>query len=94
MELVAIDVRVASHGREVGVAEVLGYEAGVPELLAEPRRSRVAERVRGHVLLESGAPRGAGDDVGEDRLLQSSALEAAEHRVGRLGELRVGQSCS
>jgi hypothetical protein len=73
------------------VAEVLGDEPRVAELLAEPRRSRVAERVRGYVLPELGALRCAADDVGEDCLLQPSALEATEDGAGRLGVLRVGQ---
>jgi hypothetical protein len=77
-QLLTVDVGVARDGREVGVAKVLGDEPRVPELLAEPRRSRVAERVRGDVLLELGALRRAADDVGEDRLLQPSALEATE----------------
>ena len=67
-ELVAIDVRVARDGREVGVAEVLGDETGVAELLAQPGRGGVAQRVGGDVLLDPGARRGAADDVGEDRL--------------------------
>lgn len=68
-QLLAVDMCVARDGREVGVAEVLGDEPRVAELLAEPGRGRVAERVRGDVLLQSGALRGAADDVGEDRLL-------------------------
>ncbi len=90
-ELVAVDVRVASHGREVGVAEVLGDEAGVAELLAQPGRGGVAQRVGGDVLLDPGARRGAPDDVGEDRLLQASAGEPAEDRIGRPGLPRVAQ---
>jgi hypothetical protein len=84
-EFVAVDVCVARHSREVGVAEVLGDEAGVPDLLAEPRRGRVAQRVRGDVLLEPGSLRRTPDDVGENRFLEASAGEAAEDRVGRLG---------
>jgi hypothetical protein len=90
-QIFAVDVSVARHGREVGVAEVFSDEPRVAELLAEPRRRRVAERVRGDVLLQSGALRGAPDDVGEDRLLQSSALESAEDRVGRPGAMGLGQ---
>ena len=69
MELLAIDVRVASHGREVGVSEVLGDEAGVAAFLPQPGRGGVAKRVGGDVLLDPGSRRGASDDVGEDRLL-------------------------
>jgi hypothetical protein len=68
-ELLAGDVGVARNGGEIRVAEVLGNKARVAELLAEPGRGRVAEGVRGDVLLESGALRRAADDVGEDRLL-------------------------
>src|SRR5436305_1294233 len=74
-ELVAVDVRVARHGREIGVAEVLGDEAGVAQLLPEPGRGGVAKRVRGDVLLYPGTLRGSPDDVGEDRLLQASTGE-------------------
>ena len=90
-QLVAVDMCVACDRGEVGVAEVFGDEAGVAELLTEPGRRRVAERVRGDVLLEPGALRGAADDVGEDRLLQSSALEPAEDRVGWPRVMDVGQ---
>ena len=69
VELLAIDVRVASHGREVGVSEVLGDEAGVAALLPQPGCGGVAKRVGGDVLLDPGSRRGASDDVGEDRLL-------------------------
>ena len=68
-QLLTVDVGVARDGREVGVAEVLGDEPRVAKLLAEPRRSRVAERVGGDVLLELSALRRAADDVGEDCLL-------------------------
>ncbi len=64
VELVAIDVRVASHGREVGKAEVLGDEAGIAALLPKPGRGSVAQRVGGDVLLDPGARSGASDDVG------------------------------
>lgn len=37
------------------------------------------------VLLDPRALGDAADDVGEDRLLQTSAGEAAKHRVGWLG---------
>jgi hypothetical protein len=90
-QLVAVDVRVASHGREVGVAEVLGDEAGVATLLAQPGRGGVAQRVGGDVRLDPGSRRGAPDDVGEDRLLQASAGEPAEDRIGRLGLPGVAQ---
>jgi hypothetical protein len=84
-ELVAVDVRVARHRREVGMTEVLGDKAGVADLLAEPGRGCVAQRVGGDVLLDPGALRGSPDDVGEDRLLQASTGETAEDRVGRRG---------
>ncbi len=84
-QLLAVDVGVARNGREVGVAEVLGDEPGVAALLPEPGRSGVAQRVRSDVLLDPGALGGAADDVGEDRLLQASAGETAEDRVGRRG---------
>ena len=84
-ELVPVDVRVARDRREVGVAEILGDEAGVAELLAEPGRGGVAQRVGGDVLLDPGAPGGAADDVGEDRLVQTSPGEPADDRVGRRG---------
>ena len=54
-QLLAVDVRVARDGREVRVAEVLGDEPRVAELLAEPGRGGVAEGVRGDVLLDPGA---------------------------------------
>jgi hypothetical protein len=84
-ELVAVHVCVARDSRKVGVTEVLGDEAGVADLLAEPGRGCVAQRVGGDVLLDSGALGGAADDVGEDRLLEASARKPAEHGVGRLG---------
>jgi hypothetical protein len=90
-QLLAVDVRVACDCGEVGVAKVLSDEAGVAELLAEPGRGGVAKRVRGDVLLDPRALRGATDDVGEDRLLQPPALEPAEDGVGRLGIAGVGQ---
>ena len=65
------------------MAEVFGDQARVSELLAEPGRGGVAECVRGDVLLESGPFRGTADDLGEDRLVEASAVEAAEDR--RLG---------
>src|SRR5438552_14253167 len=52
-ELLAVDVRVACDSREVGVAEVLGDEAGVADFLAEPRRGCVTQRVGGDVLLDA-----------------------------------------
>ena len=79
-ELHAVDVRVARNCREVGVAEVLGDEARVAELLAEPGRGGVTERVRGDVLLDSRPFRCTADDLGEVRLLETSAGEAAEDR--------------
>ncbi len=84
-ELVAVDVGVARDGREIGVAEVLGDEAGVADLFAEPGSRRVAQRMRGDVPFDPGALRGSPDDVGEDRLLQASTSETAEDRVGRRG---------
>ena len=65
------------------MAEVLGDEARVSELLPRPGRGRVAERVRGDVLFESDPFRRTADSLGEDRLLEASAVEAAED--GRLG---------
>ena len=50
-ELASVDVRVARDRREVGVAEVLGDEARIAELLPEPGRSCVSKRMGGHVLL-------------------------------------------
>lgn len=73
------------------MAEVLGDEARVAELLAQPGRGCVAQGVGGDVLLEPGPLRGAADNVGEDRLLQSSALEPTEDRIGRLRVVSVGQ---
>ncbi len=90
-QLLAVDMRVARDRGEVGVAEVLGDETRVAELLAEPGCGGVAQRVRGDVLLEPGPLRGAADDVREDRLLESSALEPTEDRIGRLGVAGVGQ---
>jgi hypothetical protein len=84
-ELLAIDVRIARDGREVGVAEVLRYETRVAELPAQPGCRCVSQRVGGDVFLDAGALGGAADDVGEDRLLESSAGEPAEDRVGRRG---------
>ena len=82
-EFGAGDVRVAADRGQVGVAEVLRDQSGVSELLPQPRRGRVAKRVRGDVLFESGSFRGAANDLSEDRLLQTSAGEAAED--GSLG---------
>ncbi len=90
-QLFPIDVRIPRDGREIGVAEVLGDEAGVAELLAEPGRGGVAERVRSDVLLDPGALSGTTDDVGEDRLLQPPALEPTEDGVGRFGLARSAQ---
>jgi len=73
------------------MAEILGDEAGVAELLPEPGRRGVAQRVRGDVLLDPSALRRATDDVGEDRLLQASAGKPAEDGVGRLGLAGVAQ---
>jgi hypothetical protein len=84
-KLLPVDVRVPRDRREVGVSEVLGDESRVTQLLAQPGRGSVAQRVRGDVLLDPGALRGATDDVREDRLLQPPALEPAEDGVGRLG---------
>ena len=76
-------MRVTADGGEVGVAEVLGDEAGVAEFLAEPGCCCVAERVRCDVLLESRPFGCTADDLREDRLLESPPGEAAEDR--RLG---------
>jgi len=81
-QLLARDVRVAADRGEVGVAEVLGDQACVAEFLAQPGRGGVAERVRGDVFFQSRPFRRAADDLGEDRLLEASAVEAAED--GRL----------
>src|SRR3954454_7120632 len=64
-ELFAVNVRVPRDGREVGVAEVLGDEARVAELLPEPGRGGVSQRVRRHVFRDRSACRCATDDVGE-----------------------------
>src|SRR5207247_160930 len=90
-QLLAVDMRVARDRREVGVAEVLSHEPRVAQLPAEPGRGGVAQRVRGDVLFDPGALRGATDDVGEDRLLQPPALEPAEDGVGRFGLARGAQ---
>jgi hypothetical protein len=90
-QLPAFDVRVARDRREVSVSKVLGDEASVAELLTQPGRGGVAQRVRGDVLLDPGARGGAADDVGEDRLLQPPALEPAEDGVGRFGLARGAQ---
>ena len=90
-QLLAVDVRIARDSREVCVPEVLSDEPGVAELLAEPGRRGVAQRVRGDVLLDPSALRGATDDVGEDRLLQPPTLEPAEDGVGRFGRTRGAQ---
>jgi hypothetical protein len=88
-------VDVACDGREIGLTEVLGNEAGVADLLAEPGCGGMAQRVDGDVLLDPGALRGAADDVGEDRLLQASTRETAEDRVGRRGlACRAGASAT
>ena len=65
------------------MAEVLGDETGVSEFLAQPGRGGVAEGVRGDVFLESCPFRCTAEDLGEDRLLEPSAVESAEDR--RLG---------
>ena len=90
-ELVTIDVGVARDGREVGVTEVFGDEAGVTKLLTEPGRRGVAQRVGGDMLLDTSALRGAADDVGEDRLVQASAGKTADDWVGRCGLARVAE---
>jgi hypothetical protein len=46
VQLLACDVGIAAHGREVCVTEVLGDQAGVAGGLAQPRRGGVAECVR------------------------------------------------
>lgn len=69
------------------MAEIFGDEACVPELLAQPGRGGVAERVRGDMLLESCPFRRAADDLGEDRSLKPSAVETTED--GRLGGRRA-----
>ena len=58
-QLLAVDVRVARDRREVGVSQVLDDEARVAQLLAEPGRGGVPQRVRGDVFLDPGALRGA-----------------------------------
>ena len=80
VQFVGGDVGVAADGREVGVAEVGGNQAGIAGLLAQPGSGAVAERVCGDPLLEVGALGGAADDRGEDRRLQALAREAAEDR--------------
>jgi hypothetical protein len=90
-EFVAVDVRVSRDGREVGVAEVLGDEARIAELLPEPGRGGVTQRVRRNVLRDASACRCPTDDVGEGRLLQTTTGEPAEHRVGRIRLATVAQ---
>src|SRR5271167_1068656 len=50
VELLARDVGVAAHRREVCMSEVLGDQPGIACGLAQPRRGGVAQRMRGHVL--------------------------------------------
>ena len=83
VQLLACDVGIAAHGREVCVTEVLGDQAGVAGGLAQPRRRGVAQRVCGYVLRDPGARARTADDVGEDRRLKPSAVKAAEDGVRR-----------
>jgi predicted nucleotidyltransferase len=70
-------VRVAAHGREVRVAEILGDQARVARCFSKPRRRGVAQRVRGDVLFNPCARGGARDDPREDRRLTTRSLKAA-----------------
>ena len=60
------------------MTQVLGDEACIAELLPQPGRGRVTERVRRDPLLEARALSGAVDDCGERRLLKAAAGEPAE----------------
>ena len=62
VQLILSDVRVAGHRGQVCVPEILGDQARVACGLAQPRRRRVAQCVRGDVLVDAGACRGAVDD--------------------------------
>jgi hypothetical protein len=50
VQLVACDMGVAVHGRQIGVVQVLGDQARVAGGAAQPRRRRVAQRVGGDGL--------------------------------------------
>jgi hypothetical protein len=81
VEFLAGDVGVAMDGREVGVAEVLGDQAGIAGRASKPRRGGVAKRVGRDSLLESGADGRAANDARQDRCLQAAATQPAEHRA-------------
>src|SRR6266511_5388431 len=81
VELVVGYMRVAAHGGQVGVAEVLSDEAGVARCLTEPRGGGVPQRVRGYAFLEPAPLRCAADNRGKDRRLQASATESAEDGI-------------
>ena len=83
VKLVAGDMRVAVHGRQIGVAQVLGDQARVAGGAAQPGGRRVAQGVGGDGLCEPGARGAAADDRGQDRGLQAAALQAAEDWVAR-----------
>ena len=55
VQLLLCDVRVAGHGGEVGMAEILSDQASVPGGLAQPCGRGMADGVRGDVLVDAGA---------------------------------------
>jgi len=80
VQLVLGDSGVANDGREVGVAEVGGNEAGIAPLLAQAGDGGVAERVSPDALLEARSVGVAANDSDKDRRLEPLAFEPAEHR--------------
>ena len=79
------------------MAEVLGDQPRVAELLPRPGRGGVAERVGGDVLLEAGALRGALDDrrpfaaPDEQRRRGGVELEVAPVETPELGAAEAGR---
>jgi hypothetical protein len=94
VEFVARDVRIAAHGGQVCVAEVLGDQARVGGRLAKPGGRGVPQRVRGDVLLEARPAACAPDDRGENALLQAAALQPAEDRLVGAGVSRARSAAS
>ena len=74
------------------MAEVLGDETRISELLAQPGRGRVAERVRRDPLLEACTLDGAVDDRAECRLLEAAAGESTEDGLLRPGASLVSET--